>query len=98
METKRGTEMFLIFITTFIIIASTSIANGPLAVSAVTANNQQNKQHKSTITFFDSAKRHINVPESSTYAEASRSGGYCIYTVYNVYIYIKNQINIASNK
>ena len=86
--------MFLIFITTFIIIASTSIANGPLAVSAVTANNQQNKQHKSTITFFDSAKRHINVPESSTHAEASRSGRYYIYIHVCVY---KNQMNMAND-
>ena len=57
--------MLLIFIATFVIITSTSIVHGPFAVNAASTKHQQ-KQHKSTITIFDSADKHSNVPERST--------------------------------
>ena len=67
--------MFLVFTVTFIIIISTSIAQGPFAVNAASSSTHQQKQHKSTLASLDSANGHNdNVPERSTRSGVTRPG------------------------
>ena len=65
--------MILIFTTTFIIITSTSVAHGPFAANAASTKHQE-KQHKSTITIFDSIDKINIVPEGSTQSGITRPG------------------------